>query len=269
MVNYSYFERLHLGGGGENRVHWMNMVRIRRSDLNKAYRRRGPTLNRRGREYYSLGMSVGAILASTKDANVMLDRIRQLLLEYEFCYHSKGSATQNISLMMATDRGLFPVGSLESQCLSSTNSSDTGSGPTPTLYKQYTKPLYLMLETSQCPGQHVDYMEIVLSLCTVLRDMYQRVMESAEVISMSDRRSNTLLNIDGCLKKRVVNPLSQDMHNIAVDLLREQQNDIATLFDSDLLLPTMFGKEPAANALIQGNTKKEKKVWTVQGNEEQ
>ena len=269
MVNYSYFERLHLGGGGENRVHWMNMVRIRRSDLNKAYRRRGPTLNRRGREYYSLGMSVGAILASTKDANVMLDRIRQLLLEYEFCYHSKGSATQNISLMMATDRGLFPVGNLESQCLSSTNSSDTGSGPTPTLYKQYTKPLYLMLETSQCPGQHVDYMEIVLSLCTVLRDMYQRVMESAEVISISDRRSNTLLNIDGCLKKRVVNPLSQDMHNIAVDLLREQQNDIATLFDSDLLLPTMFGKEPAANALIQGNTKKEKKVWTVQGKEEQ
>ena len=297
IVNYSYYERLHLGGGGENRVHWMNMVRIRRSDLNKAYRRRGPTLNRRGREYYALGMSVGAILASTKDVNVMLDRIRQLLLEYEFCYHSKGSATQNISLMMATDRGLFPVGSLESQCLSSTNSSattsssttsfsstntfssssssttssssDTGSGPTPTLYKQYTKPLYLMLETSQCPGQHVDYTEIVLSLCTVLRDMYQRVMESAEVISMSDRRSNTLLNIDGCLKKRVVNPISQDMHNIAVDLLREQQNDIATLFDSDLLLPTMFGKEPAANASIQGNTKKEKEVWTVQGREEE
>ena len=100
--------------------------------------------------------------------------------------------------------------------------------------------------------------------------MYQRVMESAEVISMSDRRSNTLLNIDGCLKKRVVNPISQDMHNIAVDLLREQQNDIATLFDSDLLLPTMFGKEPAANASIQGNTKKkEKEVWTVQGREEE
>jgi hypothetical protein len=110
----------------------------------------------------------------------------------------------------------------------------------------------LILETSQCPGQRVDYIEVVLSLCAILTEFYQRVMGSAEKISSG--RPATLLTIDGCLTKRVVVVISQDMHNVALDLLREQQNDLATLFDSDLLLPTMFGKEPAPSS--------PKKVWT-------
>jgi hypothetical protein len=246
ITNYIYYERIHLGGGGQNRVHWMNMVRIRRSNLYAWYRRRAPTLQKRGQAFYALGMSLGDILSSSPDnITLELERVRQLLLEYEFCYHSKGTASQNISLMMAKERGLFPLGNF---------STEETSKPTcthPTLFKHNNKPLYVMLETSQCPGLDVDYIEMVISLCTVLTQLYNRVLATAEAIansstgggSGSSQLSDVLLSIDTILTKRVVQVISEDMHAIAIDLLRVQQQQIATLFDSELLVPTLFGMD--------------------------
>jgi hypothetical protein len=235
LRNYNYFERIHMGGGGENRVHWMNMVRIRRSDLVKAYRRRDPTLQKRGCEYYSLGMSIGSIISSSASIKTLLEAVRQLLLEYEFCYHSKNSASQNISLMMASDRGLFPVGS---DMLPSTFTN-------PQVYKHYNKPLYVMLDTTNCPGSSIDYIEVVLSLCSIISEFYERILKDSERIINDDNNKlcDTLLSIDTTLTKRVVQVITGDMHAVAIDLLREQQQNIATLFDSELLIPTLFGIE--------------------------
>jgi hypothetical protein len=256
-MNYKYYERLHTGGGGDNRVHWMNTVRLRRAELIVAYRRRNPTLQKRGQEFYALGMSVGAVLSSVSLHHVgsVLETMRQLMYEYDFCYHTKGTASQNISLMMATDRGLFPIGDvtrpraassssfISSSSLTPTSTSTTASPNTdaPTLYKQYNRPLYLNLQTSQCPGDGIDYVEIVLSLCTILSQFYDLVLRSATHIDHGGW-SSILLSVDASLTKRVIQVISDDLHGIAIDLLREQQKQIATLFNSELLIPTLFGK---------------------------
>ena len=258
LFNYKYYERLHTSGSiGENRVHWMNTVRLRRSDLITAYSRRDPTLQKRSREYYALGMSIGEILAQNgSNIRSLLEQMRQLMYEYDHCYHSK---TQNISLMMATDRGLFPTGNVSNSNNSSStastttnsfsttrnntnnNTNTTTNSTTPNLYKMYNKPLYLNLDTSLCPGDGINYIEVVLSLCAILSQLYERIFTSALQIS-NIGLSEMLLSIDTTITKRVVSVIANDLHDVAIDLLRTQQNAIASLFDSELLVPTLFAK---------------------------
>ena len=83
----------------------------------------------------------------------------------------------------------------------------------------------------------------MLSLCALLSQVYDRVVSAADTIATSPRLLDLLLSIDTTLTKRVVQCISEDMHAIAIDLLREQQQNIATLFSSELLLPTLFGME--------------------------
>ena len=128
--NLRYFARLHTSGGSQNRVHWMNTVRVRKADISAWYATRRPLVEKRCRRWFALGVSIGELLIATQprlSIHTLLERMRQLVLEYEFHFHSK-SASQNISLMMGRDEGHFPLRKITPGGGSSIGGGDGSSG---------------------------------------------------------------------------------------------------------------------------------------------
>ena len=200
-------------------------MRLRKADVVQAYRRRDPTLQKRAREWFVLGYSVGHLLALCRgDSVTLLERTRQLLVEYEFQFHTGKGAAQNIKLMMAPDQGLFP------------------NMRKPQLYKHGNKPVFTSLETVQLPGGYANYIEVVLSLCDVLSQLYARLASHAELLSLANM-GEVLLSVDALLSRRFETVISEDMQDLAVQIMRSQQSQMASLLCSDQLGPTMFAVE--------------------------
>ena len=241
--NVRYYARLHTSGGSHNRVHWMNTVRVRKTDLASWYTRspKIATVEKRCRRWFALGTSVGAMLRATRPrltAPALLERMRQLALEYEFYFHSK-SASQNISLMMARDAGYFPGG--RSRGDRDDGGVADGSNKS-VLYKRGGEAQFVALKTLSVPvdAHRVDYFAIVLSLCTVLRMFYERCAKVPAALATKEL-ADLMLSVDGFISRRFIAVVSEDMQEIAVGLMREQQMAIMDLFDSEKLGATMFG----------------------------
>ena len=126
--------------------------------------------------------------------------------------------------MMAPDQGLFP------------------NVRKPQLYKHGNKPVFTSLETVQLPRGSADYIEVVLSLCDVLSQFYARLAARAELLSLAGM-ADVLLSVDALLSRRFENVVTEDMQDLAVYILRSQQNQMARLLCSDQLGPTMFAVE--------------------------
>ena len=259
--NVRYYARLHTSGGSRgsrNRVLWMNTVRVRRADLVVWYARadRRSTLEKRCRRWFALGASVGAMLHASPRLPVpaLLERMRQLALEYEFFFHSK-SASQNISLMMVRDEGHFPCGGGGGGGGGSGGGGDGGGiggggggggsaegSNKSVLHKQGGEALFIALKTlsATAGSRRVDYFGVVISLCAVLRMFYERCKEVPAALATKDH-ADLMLSVDGFVNRRFITVVSEDMQEIAVSLLREQQKAMLDLFDSEKLGATMFG----------------------------
>jgi len=79
----------------------------------------------------------------------------------------------------------------------------------------------------------LDYIQIVLTLCELLVLIYSKLIDpTVDSKSLGKEFYSLLIKADGRFKQEVVSPISKDLNNTALALLRSQLSSLDTLYNS-------------------------------------
>lgn len=210
-ANLEYLKRILQG-----KSLWLNTIQLSKEDIVSFY---GPEkLQKRAHRYMILGLSVAALLGLPSGAHIV-QAISQLMEEFE---HFIGHPPSVAKVLLGANNG-FKLKPAE---------FEPNEAFKPAIQKVNKQLWYQYLQTpSICARGHLDFIEVVLSLCDCLSILYSKFLDES---CSTPAWQSMVLKIDKRIKAFFFAPLCKDF-NAAVRPLMERQ--INGLLDPILPIP--------------------------------
>jgi len=197
--NFDYIKRAHQG-----KIHWLNVIKLSKSQILKYYT--PSKLQKRVERWFMLGMSVGKFLEFSSGALVVRS-LTQLLEEYEH-YVSHGKPQKRAWVPPVAEKQYQPSEPVK-----------------PVLLKMKRHVVYEYLQTPQmCMDEgHLDYCEVVYSLCEVMSFVYNKFLDGT---CSPPHIHEAILKCDKKIKTMIIGKMASDLTNIALPLMKVQLQEL-------------------------------------------
>jgi hypothetical protein len=216
--SWNYIKRAHMG-----EVHWLNVLHLSKALIMKSMP--PEKLTKRTRRWFMLGLSFGRLLELSEGAT-LVRALSQLVEEYEHFIGAKLDVSKSDATQTEVDQQAQPflytgsaygsasahavvaVAAQQAQQAAASSQQETIK---PTLRKVGRGIMYEYLQTqATVMPEHLDYCEIVHSLCDVLSLIYSKFLDaSCQPASVHE----AILRLDRKLKQLILTKITADLSN--------------------------------------------------------
>jgi len=220
QANIQYLHRVHLGD-----FYWLNCVLISKQTLRNLVRQE--SYKQRAVSFFYLGFSLARLL-NLPNGTTFINSVCQLFEEWE--YYFSGSAVQSVKYVLSRNStSNYPqtlnINNRSSLQLLTTNEPiNTSKSFRPPSLSRFNNTI--VYEVLQCPhlSQSLDYLQVLLSLCEVLTQLYSKLSHPDSYTNKS--LYDAIVKLDLRIKHHFINLVSKELTELSFRIMRRDLLDV-------------------------------------------